>query len=121
MPVFGVGDAKYKVDDLAASLLPFGYGLGRMRMGREGLGEIGGRLVGRLCEDTTAVCEGVADGSSELPKNLAHSLLEVLIDLDVLVGTKVAMRQLRESGYLREVGVVFPAFRHGLVGGGGDG
>ena len=68
-----------------------------------------------LAEDTRTVGEGVADGRSELPEDLAQVFFEVLVDADVLV---VAEEAVRELGELRDVGVgaaVFPARREGEV------
>lgn len=54
------------------------------------VGTAAGRVA--LTEYARTVSEGVSNWSLELPEDLTHILFEILVDLDVLVVTKVFVR-----------------------------
>lgn len=104
--MLSVRNAKDEVDDFGSSTLPLLYGFGRIGMRAHTIRPAASGIT--LSKDSRAISKRIADGRAELPKYLAQSFLEILIDLDVLVVTKMPVRQIRESRYFGEFGVILP-------------
>ena len=91
MPMLRMRHSKDEVNDLGSSALPFHDSLGWVGMRAQSVGTAARGIT--LAENAGSVRKGISDWGPELPKDLAHILLEVLIDFYVLVVTEVFMWQ----------------------------
>lgn len=89
VPMLGMTDSKDEINHFGPSFLPFLHCLGRIGVGTQ----IGGRSPrrGLLTKHTGTIGESISNGSTKLPEDGSKRFLEILVDFNVLVVSKVLM------------------------------
>ncbi len=97
VPVLGMADTKDEVNHFGATFLPVLDGFWRVRMWTQfcssGNTSTCFTASARLPKYTGTISKSIPYRRTKLPKNLPQTLFKIFIDLDVLVVSKVAVRE----------------------------